>query len=143
MVIGGVALGIQSAAYITYDIDVCYSRTRENLLKLANALVTFNPKLRGFPKDLPFVWDAGTLANGTNFTLETDIGDFDLLGEVEGIGTYSDVLATSDEWNVFGYDIRILSIDGLIRAKEKAGREKDQPGLKILYALREARQDEE
>lgn len=143
VVIGGVALGLHSAAYVTYDIDVCFSRTRKNLIKIADALRPFKPRLRGFPPGLPFKWDASTLLNGTVFTLDTDLGDFDLLGEVGGIGTYDEVLALSDNWDIFGYQVNVLSIDGLIKAKEMAGREKDLPGLKILYALRESELDEE
>jgi hypothetical protein len=143
VVIGGVALSIHSAAYVTYDIDVCFSRTRGNLDRVANALTPFHPRLRGFPPDLPFIWDASTLLNGTTFTLDTDLGDFDLLGEVGGIGSYEAVLAISDPWDIYGYKINILSIDGLIKAKEMAGREKDIPGLKILYALRDSESAEE
>ena len=56
---------------------------------------------------------------------------------------FEDVLRVSEKWKIYDYDVQILSIDGLISAKESAGREKDQPGLKILYALREASLDEE
>ncbi len=143
VVIGGVALGIHAAAYVTYDIDICYSRKRENLEKLAHALRPFNPRLRGFPKELPFIWEASTLLNDTNFTLDTTLGDFDMLGEVSGIGTFEEVLLLSEKWNIYDYDVQILSVDGLISAKESAGREKDQPGLKILYALRDSNLDEE
>jgi hypothetical protein len=38
----------------------------------------------GFPAGLPFVWDATTLHNGTVFTLQTDIGEIDLVAEVAG-----------------------------------------------------------
>jgi predicted nucleotidyltransferase len=142
VLIGGVALSLHSAAYITYDIDICFLRDRSNLDKLTEALRPFNPRLRGLPEDLPFVWDTSTLSNGTVFTLETTIGEIDLLAEVDGIGGYRQVLEFAEEWEVFGYRIKVLSIDGLIKAKEKAGREKDIPGLKILYALREANADE-
>ena len=143
VVIGGVALGLHSAAYITYDIDICYSRKRENLEKIANALRSLNPRLRGFPKDLPFIWDASTILNGTNFTLDTDLGDFDMLGEVSGVGNFEDVLRLSEPWELYGFGVQILSVAGLIAAKEAAGREKDIPGLKILYALRESEADED
>ena len=143
VVIEGVALGLHSSAYVTYDIDFCFSRTRENLGKIAEAFAPLHPRLRGIPDDLPFVWDAGTLTNGTLFTLDTDIGDVDLLGDVGGVGTYPDVLAMSDKWTIYGYDVQVLSIDGLIKAKEHAGRDKDTPGLKILYALKDAQEDEE
>ncbi|MBA3769034.1 MAG: hypothetical protein H0X08_00760 [Blastocatellia bacterium] len=143
VIIGGVALSIHSAAYVTYDIDVCFSRNRNNLRKIADALAPFHPRLRGFPKNLPFVWDFSTLLNGTLFTLETELGDFDLLGEVSGLGTYEDVLAQSSPWDLYGYKVNILSINGLIQAKESAGREKDVPGLKILRALLDAEIDED
>jgi Nucleotidyl transferase of unknown function (DUF2204) len=121
----------------------CFSRTRENLSKIAAALAPLHPRLRGFPKELPFVWDSSTLVNGTLFTLDTDIGDVYLLGEVGGIGTYPEVLAVSDKWTIYGYEIQVLSVEGLIKAKEHAGRDKDMPGLKILYALKEAEQEEQ
>ena len=143
VIIGGVALSIHSAAYVTYDIDICYSRKRDNLERIAEVLGPFHPRLRGFPKELPFVWDASTILNGTNFTLETSLGDFDMLEEVSGIGAFEDVLAWSEKWNIYGYDVQVLSINGLISAKEMAGREKDIPGLKILYALREAELDDD
>lgn len=143
VVIGGVALGIHAAAYVTYDIDVCYARRRDNLEKIADALRPFEPRLRGFPPELPFVWDASTILNGTNFTLSTSLGDLDMLGEVSGIGTYEDVFLKSEKWHVYGYDVQILSVDGLISAKEAAGREKDIPGLKILYALRDSELEED
>src|SRR5438034_5637196 len=80
VVIGGVALSIHSAAYVTYDIDVCFSRTRDNLQKIAIALAPFHPRLRGFPEGLPFVRDASTLVNGTLFTLDTGLGYLDQRG---------------------------------------------------------------
>lgn len=80
--------------------DICYSRKRENLLRIAEALRPFNPRLRGFPKELPFVWDASTLLNGTNFTFDTTLGDFDMLGEVSGIGAFEDVLRLSEKWTI-------------------------------------------
>ena len=49
----------------------------------------------------------------------------------------------SSEWDIYGYKVNVLSVEGLIAAKEKAGREKDAPGLRILYALRVASLDVE
>lgn len=66
-----------------------------------------------------------------------------MLVEVGGIGTFEDVLLMSETWNIYGHNVRILSVDGLISAKEMAGREKDKPGLKILYALRDLEDPEE
>jgi hypothetical protein len=46
---------------------------------------------------LPFLFDAKTIAAGMNFTLTTDLGDRDFLGEVSGLGSYKDVLASSEK----------------------------------------------
>ncbi len=141
-VIGGVALSIRATAYITFDIDFAYSRSRNNLAKIAKALAPFNPRPRGFPPELPFVWDVSTLSKGSVFTLDTTIGDIDLLSEVKGIGDFPDVVASSEKIDLWGFSVNILSIDGLIAVKRAAGREKDVPGLKHLEAIKEALSDE-
>jgi predicted nucleotidyltransferase len=143
VIVGGQALRSHGSAYLTEDLDICYSREPSNLKRIAVALAPYQPRPRNFPDELPFVWDWSTLLNGTNFTFRTTLGDIDLLGEVAGIGSYSDVLAESIAVDVEGFPLRILSIDGLIRAKETAGRVKDQLGLQELYALREAREDKD
>src|SRR5919199_3323078 len=92
VIVGGVAISAHGSSYLTYDLDVCHARTRENLTRLAAALAPFHPRPRNFPADLPFVWDEQTLGQGTNFTLTTDLGNVDLLGEVKGVGDYREVL---------------------------------------------------
>ena len=82
---------LRFSAYVTNDLDICYSRDRNNLTKLALALVPYHPRPRGFPDGLPLVWDTATLAKGTIFTLTTQLGIIDLLAEVAGVGTYEDV----------------------------------------------------
>ena len=143
IVIGGVAIAAHGSAYLTQDLDFSYRRTPENLTKVAAALSQFLPRLRGFPVNLPFIFDVSTLRNGTNFTFVTDAGDVDLLGEVAGIGSYEDVLKSSEYKNLFNLQIRVLTIDGLIKAKTAAGRTKDLLVLPELEALREALSDDE
>jgi hypothetical protein len=142
VVIDGVALSVHAAAYITFDIDFAYSRSKDNLAKIAKALAPFKPRPRGFSPELPFIWDASTLSNGSGFPLDTLIGDIDLLSEVKGLGTFSDVLASSEKFDLWGFSVNILSVDGLITAKTASGREKDVPGLKHLEAIKEALTDE-
>lgn len=143
VIVGGVAIKIQSSGYLTEDLDFCYSRTKENLMRIVSALALFKPRPRDFPKDLPYFFDERSLQNSTNFTFETTIGDIDLLGEVAGIGTYSEVEKSSVVFELYGRDIRVLSIDGLIKAKRAAGRTKDLLVLPELEALREALSDDE
>ncbi|MDQ1524803.1 MAG: hypothetical protein QOG00_2047 [Pyrinomonadaceae bacterium] len=137
VIVGGVAVSAHGSSYLTYDLDVAYARTRDNLKRLAEALAPHHPRPRDFPADLPFVWDEQTLQQGTNFTLTTDLGNLDLLGEVSGLGDYEDVRDQSVVMNLFNLSCRVLSLDALIVAKRAAGRPKDLLVLPELEALRE------
>lgn len=64
IVIGGVAGAIHGAARLTYDVDVVYRRTPENIARLASALAPHAPYLRGAPPGLPFRWDSETIRRG-------------------------------------------------------------------------------
>lgn len=125
VVIGGVAITSHGSSYITKDLDFCYKRNRENLAKIVKSLAEFNPRPRDFPENLPYFFDESTLLNATNFTFQTDIGDIDLLGEVAGVGNYEAVENESVTMELFGFDVKVLSLDGLIKAKRAAGRPKD------------------
>lgn len=137
VIIGGVAISVHSSGYVTKDLNFCYLRTTENLKKIVSAFAQFRPRLRGFPDDLPFVWDERTLQKGTNFTLKTTIGDMDMLGEVDGVGNFEAVKKESVLAKIYECEVSILTIEGLIKAKRAAGRTKDLLVLPELEALRE------
>ena len=44
-----------------------------------------------------------------NFTLTTDMGDVDILGEVTGMGGYEQVVTFSEEMEMFGIFCRFLA----------------------------------
>jgi hypothetical protein len=85
IVIGGWAAIIHGTARSTNDVDVVYARDAENIERLAQALTPWHPYLRGAPPGLPFRWDPATIRAGLNFTLTTDYGHLDVLGEVTGV----------------------------------------------------------
>jgi hypothetical protein len=136
VMIGGQAMIALGSAHVTFDTDICYQRTPANLAALVTALAPIHPYLRGVPPGLPFRFDVPTLAAGLNFTLDTDFGEIDLLGEVSGVGNYDQVLAQSVEGTLAGLTLRILSVDGLIAAKKAAGRNKDHGHLLELIELK-------
>lgn len=143
VIVGGVAIKIHSSAYVTLDLDFCYLRTKENLTKIVSALSQFNPRPRDFPENLPYFFDERSLQNATNFTFETNIGDIDLLGEVPGVGNFQEVEKSSVMFELYDRDVRVLSVDALIKAKRAAGRTKDLLVLPELEALKELLTDEE
>jgi predicted nucleotidyltransferase len=139
IVIGGGAAIAHGSARATYDVDVVYARDLENLNRLATALQPHQPYLRGAPPGLPFQWDVWTLQSGLNFTLTTDLGDLDLLGEVAGGGTYDKLVGASEELNAFGVRCRFVTLEKLIELKRAAGRPKDLEAVAELQAILEER----
>lgn len=139
IVVGGLAAVFHGSARLTFDVDVVYRRSAENLRRLVLALTPHRPYLRGAPPGLPFRWEVETLARGLNFTLTTDVGDVDLLGEIVGGGSYDDLLPHSEVIPVFGVPCRCLRLERLIQVKRAAGRPKDLEVIAELEALLEER----
>ena len=137
VVIGGVAARAHGSSHETLDLDVCYARDDENLTKLAAALLSVHAKLRGAPKDISFRLDAETLRKDLNFTFETDLGAIDLLGEVRGIGGFTECFDGSVHIKMFCSIFYLLSLEKLIVAKRTAGRMKDLAMLPELEAILE------
>jgi predicted nucleotidyltransferase len=142
VIVGGVAATVYGSSFITDDLDICYARDKLNLDVLAETLAPLNPRLRGAPSGLPFIWDAETLLKGLNFTLRIDLGDLDLLGEISGIGRYEQMRDTAINVVLFGVECSIISLENLISAKRAAGRAKDRLVLPELEALLEATKDQ-
>jgi predicted nucleotidyltransferase len=139
IIIGGIAATLHGAARATYDVDVVYARNPDNLQRLVDAFAGKHPYLRGAPEGLPFRWDAETLARGLNFTLKTDVGDVDVLGEVTGGGTYEDLLPHSQPVDIDAHTCRVITLPKLIAVKKAAGRSKDLEAIAELEALLEER----
>ncbi len=142
VIIGGWSAILHGSARMTEDLDICYSRSRENLKRLVRALAPFHPRLRDFPPDLPFIWDEVTLRNGTVFTLNTDSGILDLLAEVAGVGDFAAVKARSVPVEAFGRKVLTMDLPSLIASKRAAGRAKDLLVLPELESLAEAEEPE-
>jgi hypothetical protein len=149
IVIGGVAMRLHGSAHVTEDLDVMYARDPDNLVRLAEALKSYGPRLRGAPEDLPFRWDARTLKAGANFTLDTSIGWIDLLSQVSGVDSFdslgcpparppagAQIRKRSIEMDLDGFTVKVASIDDIVAMKKAANRAKDKNHLLELEVLR-------
>jgi predicted nucleotidyltransferase len=143
IVVGGQAEALMGSARVTYDVDLCYRRTCDNLERLATALGTLNLTLRGAPPELKFRLDAQALALGQNYTFEVD-GEYplDFLGYLEPIGTYEDLLPHAEVVSIGGHATRVIGLDDLIRIKRYLGRPKDKESLLQLEAVKRLREQE-
>ena len=144
VIVGGLAGLAHGSAYPTFDLDVSYARDRENIARMAAALLSIGVTLRGAPSDLPFQVDARTIENGANFTFDSPYGSFDILGHVPGIKSYGELRAGSVEVEIEGRRVRVASIDHLIAMKRAANRTKDKLMVEeyIVLADEHRRRDE-
>ena len=140
ILIGGAAATVHGSSRLTRDVDIVYRRTRDNMARLVAALTPYQPYLRGAPPGLPFRWDVPTIERGLNFTLVTQLGDLDVLGEIVGGGGYDALLPSTSLIRAFDVECRCLDLDRLIEVKRAAGRPKDLDALAELEAIREERQ---
>jgi len=91
--------------------------------RLATALATLNLTLRGAPAELKFRPD----------------DPLDLLGSLEPIGTYDDLLPHAETVFIGGHPTRVIGLDDLIRIKRSIGRPKDRESLLHLEAIKRLR----
>jgi hypothetical protein len=126
IVVGGLAGLAHGSAYPTYDLDVAYSRDRENIARLVAALSEIGVTLRGAPADLPFLLEAKTIEKGANFTFDSPHGSFDILGDAAGIHSYDQLRSEAVVATIEGVEVRVASIDHLIAMKRAANRTKDK-----------------
>ena len=117
-----------------------YARDRGNLKRLAAVLVELGARLAGrdLPPDLPFQLDVRTLENGANFTLDTNLGRLDILGDPDGARPYPEIRSRAERVEIAaGLEVLVAGFDDLMAMKRAAGRPKDQLHLTELSELRE------
>ena len=136
LVVGGIAGALHGSSSITFDLDICHSRTFENLDCLEASLKQLGARLRGAPEDI-VPWDARTLLAEEIFTFATTWGDLDCMGAPAGTKGFNDLNANAVEMDIEGMKIRVVSLNDLIRIKRASGRPKDRVELEVLGALRE------
>jgi predicted nucleotidyltransferase len=135
VLVGGLAGMAHGSNYPSYDVDLAYDRSPENVDRLVAALTEIGVRLRGAPADLPFVLDARTVSNGANFTFITPYGDLDLLADVGGVRSYNELRSDAVMYEIEGFTIPVASIDHLIAMKRAANRAKDRIMLEEYIAI--------
>ncbi len=138
VLVGGLAATVYGVSTVTYDVDVCFDFTPENIRKLLEALQGIHPRVRAQAgwvalDDLPL----NQLTALENLYLQTDEGSLDLLGSLHGVGDYSEVKKHSLEITVFDSACRILDLETLIQVKESLGRPKDRQVVLELKVIQE------
>ncbi|HEX6209842.1 MAG TPA: hypothetical protein VF136_03635 [Methylomirabilota bacterium] len=138
VLIGGLAAKVHGSPTLTVDIDICPSRDRDNLERLAAALGELGATLRGAPPDVPFHPDRRTLERAEILTLRTDFGDLDVISRPQGVNGFDELLANATDTELADQLlVPVAALEDLIRMKRASGRPKDRVELEILGALRD------
>jgi len=135
VVIGGVAAQAHGSAQLTFDLDVAYERSDENLSRIVEVLHSLHARLRGAPADIPFQLDARAIRAGANFTFTTDYGSVDILADPAGAPRYEKLRGDALLQEIEDRGVRFAAIDHLIAMKDAAGRAKDKIAAAELRVL--------
>jgi hypothetical protein len=139
IVVGGQAELLIGSPRVTYDVDLCYRRSKENLRRLAAALREIKPTLRNAPPDLPFIIDEQSLALRSNFTFETTLGPLDFLGYLEPVGDFDAIADRAFDVDIGECRVRVIHIDDLIAIKQHSKRSKIR--MPLIWGLCELQAD--
>lgn len=135
VLIGGIAGIAHGSNYLSFDLDLAYSRSPGNVKRLVAALGELDVRLRGAPPELKFLLDERTIENGSNFTFITPHGDLDVLGDVAGVKDFEALAKDAVERDVGGLTIMVASINSLIAMKRAANRPKDRNMLEDYLVI--------
>jgi hypothetical protein len=139
VVIGGVAVNFHGYLYSTRDMHVCAPLHKANVRKLIAALSEIRMRQRSHPHRPPFPADLADMDGLKNLYIETDFGQLDVLGHVEGVGDYSQALTGSVLADFNGEPCRYLDLEALLAAKRAAGRPRDRLAVTQLEAIQKLR----
>lgn len=139
LIVGGFAAVVHGSSHVTKDLDVSMLMTPENINGLRRALKELEPRHRMNPSHKPSFFDEPQNLSGINIIyLETKAGILDVVTLDKDLGSFEDLKSRALTVNLFGYDCFVLSLDDLIRVKEKMTRPKDRIVLEELKTLKKA-----
>lgn len=139
VLIGGLAATLHGSPLTTGDVDICPSRQRVNLGRLAAALAEMQPRIRSEsePSGAQIVIDAEFLERAEVWNLVTRFGPLDIFYRPAGTQGYDDLNRDAANFSLEGVEVRTASLADVIRSKEAAGRERDRQALPTLRRLLE------
>lgn len=137
-VVGGVAAALQGAPVVTRDVDILYLMEDANLERLKRALDALDAVARGDPRRLRF--EIGHLRTRGHKLAITDAGPLDVLDSINDDLAYADLIASTEELEVAGHGVRVLSLERLVELKRALARPKDVAMLPVLEATLRERQ---
>ncbi|MHC5158899.1 MAG: nucleotidyltransferase [Planctomycetota bacterium] len=142
VLIGGYACIVHGGTQTTEDVDVCCDFAPDNLLRLQQALANLNPVHRMTPQRLPLSITSENCQNLKNLYLDTDLGQLDCIGAVQGLGDFCQVEKLCQIIEVNQIHLKVLSRDALIQSKKAMDRPRDREAVRQLEAIKKMQADD-
>lgn len=131
IIVGGVAAVLEGAPISTFDLDLVYATTSENVDRLSRLLEKLDATYVD-PAGRRIGPDPARLRTGGHHLLRTSLGRLDLLATIGDGRGYETLLADAAERSLHGMPVRVLRLEALIAAKQAANRPKDRAVLDLL-----------
>ncbi len=134
ILVGGLAAIVHGAPVVTFDLDIVFPKTAENLPRLLAALLEIDAHYLD-PAGRHIVPDAEKLASFRMHQLITSLGPLDVMEKIGAGMTYADLIHHTQISEVAGVSVRVLSLEKIILSKEQADRDKDRATLPLLRRI--------
>jgi len=134
VLVGGMALTLHGGSLLTSDCDLAFEKSEDNLQRLKSALESISARPLRASDNGEYELDFSTLL-APFMHLKSEVGPVDLINRLPGVDSFEGLYSRSVEIDVDGIEIRIASIDDLIRLKSGTDRPKDALHLEMLKAL--------
>jgi len=137
VMIGALAARLQGFPRLTADADITPDRSRDNLEKLASALVELEARVctDTVTEGLAFDCSPEMLSRADLWNLVTAAGRLDLAFAPAGTDGYADLARAAVRFEVFGVELLAASLADIVRSKEAADRPQDRQDVVILREL--------
>ncbi len=130
-VVGGVAAQLEGAPILTFDLDVLYDKTPENLDRLLAVLEELKAHYRD-PAGRHIEPDMEKLKTFRTHLLLTELGALDVLSAIGNGLTYQDLAGRIVPYELGEMRVQVLELAAVIESKEQANRDKDRAVLPVL-----------
>jgi hypothetical protein len=134
--IGGVAMHAHGGQRVTRDLDVAIAASKDNLERLAGALLDLDARILGpdgqRSRSVP---SAPLLASGDQWHLISSYGRLDVLTLPAHLGSFADMRARAHEVPLGDVAVPIAHRDDLLKMKRASGRPQDLADAQLLESL--------
>lgn len=136
LTIGGIAIQAHGGQRLTQDLDIAIAPARDNLDRLAAALVDLDARILapdGRRSSNPP--SAELLGSGDQWHLITDHGALDAVMLPAALGAFADLRSRAHEVPLGELTVPIAAREDLITMKQMAGRPQDLADIALLQSL--------